>query len=205
MSPAQRWRSRRHLLDGKIAATLRIDKSLRDGIRLADKAGSEILYRYILATDDIDLITAMLHDAYAPLAARGMRFVASHQDARMTRRRMARGETIVADDQGTIVGVVTLKRASDSHGSPFYQRPDVAGFGQFAVRPSYQHRGIGATLLKLVEQRAAEQGVRQLALDTSEHATDLIQFYESKGFTFVEHLQWPEVNYRSVVLAKKLA
>jgi GNAT superfamily N-acetyltransferase len=84
---------------------------------------------------------------------------------------MARGETIVAEDRDLVVGVVTLKRADESHGSPFYERPDVAGFGQFAVRPSHQHRRIGATLLHLVEQRARELDLRFLALDTSEHAS----------------------------------
>jgi GNAT superfamily N-acetyltransferase len=96
------------------------------------------------------------------------------------------------------------KRAGETHGSPFYERPDVAGFGQFAVRPSHQDGGIGTALLNLVQQRATEQGVRQLALDTSEHAVDLIAFYEAKGFRFIEQTQWPEVNYRSVVLAKQL-
>jgi GNAT superfamily N-acetyltransferase len=86
----------------------------------------------------------------------------------------------------------------------FTNDPRWPGFGQFAVRPSHQGRGIGTTLLRLVEQRAAEQGVRQLALDTSEHAADLIAFYEVKGFRFVEHVQWSETNYRSVVLAKGL-
>jgi predicted N-acetyltransferase YhbS len=93
----------------------------------------------------------MLHEAYAPLAARGMRFVASHQNSATTHKRMARGETMVAEDEGAIVGVVTLKHADETHGSPFYERPDVAGFGQFAVRPSHQSRGIGAALLNLVK------------------------------------------------------
>jgi len=147
----------------------------------------------------------MLHEAYAPLATQGMRFVASHQNSNVTRTRMARGETIVAEDRDLVVGVITLKRADESHGSPFYERPDVAGFGQFAVRPSHQHRRIGATLLHIVEQRARELDVRFLALDTSEQASMLIALYQRNGFAFVEHLQWPGVNYRSVVLAKELA
>lgn len=77
---------------------------------------------------------------------------------------MARGETIVAEDRDLVVGVVTLKSANDTHGSAFYEQPDVAGFGQFAVRPSHQHRGIAATLLRLVEQRARELGARCSAL-----------------------------------------
>lgn len=43
-----------------------------------------------------------------------------------------------------------------------------------------------------------------LALDTSEHAAHLITFYQSKGYAFVEHVQWPDVNYRSMIFAKTL-
>jgi hypothetical protein len=103
--------------------------ALRNGLSRADKTGHPITYRYIRPSDDIEAITELLHQAYAPLADKGMRFVASHQDSATTRRRMARGETIVAEDQGVIVGVVTLKDAVETHGSTFYERPDVAGLG----------------------------------------------------------------------------
>jgi GNAT superfamily N-acetyltransferase len=154
--------------------------------------------------DDVDLITAMLHEAYAPLAAQGLRFVATHQDSDATRRRMSRGDTILALDAHEIVGTITLKDVRNTSGSPFYDRPDVAGFGQFAVRPSHQHRGIGSTLLALVERLAREKNVRLLALDTSEHAGQLIALYEAKGYTFVDYVQWPDVNYRSRIYAKAL-
>ena len=181
-----------------------ISESLRQGLRVSDKIGHEILYRYLRPSDDIDLITEMLHEAYGALAKKGMQFVASHQDSAMTRKRMSRGETIVAEDAGTIVGVITLKHAEQTRGSACYERPDVAGFGQFAVRPSHQGRGVGSSLLKFIELLAKEQGVKQLALDTSENATELIALYEAKGYGFVEHLKWPDTNYRSVVLSKRL-
>lgn len=146
----------------------------------------------------------MLHEAYAPLAQQGMRFVASHQNSDTTRLRMGRGETIVALDGLAIIGIITLKDAANTRGSPFYDRPDVAGFGQFAVRPSDQNRGIGSTLLALVEERALQKGVVELGLDTSEHAFHLIQLYQSKGYRFVEYVQWSATNYRSVLLAKRL-
>ena len=43
-----------------------------------------------------------------------------------------------------------------------------------ASSPSHQGRGVGVTLMNLVEQRAREQGVAELGLDTSEHAAGLI-------------------------------
>ena len=105
-------------------------------MRLTDGGGREVVYRYFLPEDDIDLITRMLHEAYAPLAARGMRFLASHQDSATTRKRMDRGDTILALDGETIVGAITLEDVEHTRGSAFYDRLDVAGFGQFAVRSS---------------------------------------------------------------------
>jgi GNAT superfamily N-acetyltransferase len=187
-----------------VNATVGLTHSLRDGVYSRDKKGQNITYRYLQATDDVEAITEMLHEAYGAHAAKGMRFVASHQDSATTRRRMARGETIVAEDADAIAGIITLKHANETLGSSFYEQPEVAGFGQFAVRPSRQGRGIGTALLNLVELRAAELGVVELALDTSEGAIDLIEWYKSKGYRFVEHIQWPETNYRSVLLAKRL-
>jgi hypothetical protein len=58
--------------------------------------------------------------------------------------------------------------------------------------------------LALVEGLAREKNVKMLALDTSEHAGQLIALYEAKGYSFVEHVQWPDVNYRSRIFAKAL-
>ncbi len=178
---------------------------LRNGLSRPDSSGRNVFYRYLALKDDVDDITAILHEAYAPLAAAGMRFVASHQDSAMTRRRLDQGDTIVAVDQGRIVGTVTLARADATGGAPFYDVHGVASLGQFAVRPSHQRCGIGRTLVGLVEDRARELGVQHLALDTSEHAEDLIAFYGSLGFYVVARHRWSTVNYRSVIMAKELA
>jgi GNAT superfamily N-acetyltransferase len=177
---------------------------LRAGVAIADRSGAPVFYRYLDPTDDIGLITDLLHEAYAPLALAGMRFFASHQSVDATAKRLSRGETVVALDASDLIGIVTLGDLEKTSGSPFYDRPDVASFGQFAVRPNRQFRGIGGTLLALVEERATERGVGHLALDTSERAVHLIDYYQRKGYAFVEHVQWPDVNYRSVVLAKAL-
>ena len=133
-----------------------------------------------------------------------MRFVASYQDSGATKERLAKGETVVAIDSGRLIGTITLAEAALTRGSPLYDRADVASFGQFAVRPSHQGRGIGSRLLGLIEQRAQEKGVGELALDTSEKAVQLIELYQAKGFRFVEYVEWRDTNYRSMVFSKKL-
>jgi GNAT superfamily N-acetyltransferase len=183
---------------------LKLKESLSIGIEYTDRAGASIRYRYFHSTDNVEEITDMLHEAYAPLALSGMKFVASHQDSMTTRKRIEKGETIVATDRGRLIGIVTLSEVELTRGSPFYDRDDVASFGQFAVRPSYQRRGIGAKLMALVEERAREKGVLELALDTSERAESLIALYQAKGFRFIEYVQWKSVNYRSMIFSKTL-
>jgi len=165
---------------------------------------SSFSYRSLRPDDDLEALTSLLHDAYAPLAAAGMRFVASHQTVETTRQRVNKGETFVAESAGAIVGTITLADATLTRGSPFYDRPDVADFGQFAVRPDLQRRGIGSELMAMVERRAREQGVVELALNTSEHASGLIAMYLKKGYRFIEYVQWDDVNYRSMIFSKTL-
>jgi hypothetical protein len=57
----------------------------------------------------------------------------------------------------------------------------------------------------IAEARAREKGVAELALDTSEHAEGLIAMYKRRGYRFIEYAQWDSVNYRSVILSKRLA
>ena len=185
-----------------------------EGFGAADRGGwgatvarvrpAPIVLRRLAAGDSLEALTEMLHRAYAPLAARGMRFVASWQDAATTRERCEAGETWVAEARGRIVGTVTFHDAAATDGSPWLDRPDVASFGQWAIDPDWQGRGIGGRLFDVVERRARETGASHLALDTSEHAAELIATYERRGFRFVEHAQWSKTNYRSVIMSKAL-
>jgi GNAT superfamily N-acetyltransferase len=150
-------------------------------------------------------LTELLHRAYAPLAAQGMRYVASHQSTRETRRRIRGGECYVAVSAGRLVATVTLRGPRRTRGCPFYARPEVASFHQFAVDPAVQGSGLGGRLLAHVEARARELGALELAFDTAESAEALLAFYRRRGYRQVGFVQWPTTNYRSVVMSKHLA
>jgi len=163
--------------------------------------------RRLLPTDSLAALTTLLHRAYGPLAEAGLRFHASYQGEDVTLRRISEGECMLAVRDGQVVGTLTLKDADQTGGSPWYDRPEVASFGQFAVEPRLQGLGIGTALMDWAEERAREKGVREIALDTAEGAARLIRWYSSRGYRFIEHVQWPRdtVNYRSVILSKTLA
>lgn len=149
-------------------------------------------------------VTTLLHRAYAPLAARGMRYLASHQPNTTTRKRMADGTAFLARLGPRIVGTITFYPPGRHGGCDWYERDDVASFGQFAVDPDLQGRGIARALLALVEAEARAVEVTHLACDTSEHASELIGMYARRGFEIVGSTKWNEVNYRSVIMSKRL-
>lgn len=163
-----------------------------------------LVVRLIGPDDDWSMLTELLHRAYAALAARGLRFYASHQDESATRERAGEGECFVAVQDGKIVGTVTALPGGRESKSSWYQRPDTASMGQLAVDPPYQGRGIGRALMERAERRAVERGAQWIAIDTSERAVELIATYRRRGYEIVESVKWDVTNYQSVVLAKRL-
>jgi ribosomal protein S18 acetylase RimI-like enzyme len=156
-------------------------------------------------SDSVSEVTRLLHAAYASLAARGFRYVASHQDDDVTRKRLARGFPLIVEREGRMIGTVTLYPPRAESLVAWYRRPGVFHFGQFGVLPEFQGRGIGNRLMEELERRARARGAEELALDTAEGAADLVGWYTRRGYRFIEHVSWPVTNYRSVVLSKTLS
>ena len=164
--------------------------------------------RLINDSDSIAELTDLLHRAYKPLADAGMRYFATHQTEDQTREKIAGGQCYVALLDGKLVGTVTFKFPvvfAGSGKSRWYSRLDVSYFGQFGIEPHLQGQGIGSRMLNRVETTARESGAAELAFDTSEHATHLIEYYSKRGFRFVEDIDHrPVVNYKSIVMSKPL-
>ena len=127
---------------------------LSPGERLATK----IRVRPLEPDDSLAHLTGMLHRAYKQHADRGIKALAAFQPEELTRRRIAGGECTVALYMGKIVGTILFRGPGQLGGTPWFERPDVATFSQFAVEPEYQGRGIGSVLMSLVENRARETG-----------------------------------------------
>ena len=155
--------------------------------------------------DDISSITSLLHRAYGQLAALGFRYHASWQDDETTLDRLSRGVAFIAEQDQKIVGTVTLYLPPSQTGCQWYDRGDVARFGQFGVEPELQRCGIGARLLESIESTTIHSGVPNLALDTAEGATHLIELYSRRGWVYVCDADWEITNYRSVIMNKVLS
>ena len=159
--------------------------------------------RLLSDTDSLEELTALLHRAYAELAAMGLRYTATYQDVATTRRRVSGAECFVATIESRIVATITLRPPGTIVSSAeWYQRAGVAVVGQLAVEPAYQRRGIGTTLLAHAEHRARELGATEVALDTADQSHHLIDYYQKRGYRIVGEAQWSQKNYRSVIMSR---
>lgn len=163
------------------------------------------LIRPIRTSDSLDELTELLHAAYKPLGEMGLRFFATHQTVEQTRDRVESGECFVAELDGEVVGTITLYTEPYDSSPDWYRREDVGWFGQFAVEPSLQRKGIGRKMIEFIESRARERGLMEIALDTSEKASHLIAYYQKMGWRVVDETQWEVTNYRSLILSKSLS
>lgn len=154
--------------------------------------------------DSLAELTTLLHDAYASLGALGFNYTAVDQTEDETRRRVARGECYVAEEDGRIVGTILFHDPMRAKGCAWFNRPEVSSFHQFGVMPQHQRRGIGGKLLAFVEGRARASGASELALDTAEGAAGLILWYRRRGYRDAGFVQWPDKTYRSLVMSKAL-
>jgi GNAT superfamily N-acetyltransferase len=163
-----------------------------------------IEFRLIHSSDSIEEINHILKSAYSSLAANGMKYAASQEDVEATRRNIAKGECHLVISNSEIIGCVTIRRPGAELGPEWYAKPGIITFGRFAINPDYQGQGIGSKFLDYIENRARELSAKELALDTSEKATHLIQMYEKRAYRFIQYHQWEGINYRSVVMSKTL-
>jgi GNAT superfamily N-acetyltransferase len=154
--------------------------------------------------DSFEELTALLHRAYAALAALGFNYTAVDQDPAVTRRRATRGSCLVAILDGRVVGTLAMHGPDEQSPSAHFRSPSAVVLEQFAVEPSLQDRGIGRALMEEAERRARAEGARELVGDTAEGAVHLVRWYESMGWRSVGFVQWPGKTYRSVVLTKPL-
>lgn len=171
----------------------------------------ELIFRILKESDSIVEINTLLLSAYRPLAEAGMRYAASHEDPEATKKNIENGECFlgILDEKIIACAILRLPGRGDKLGwkavnPSWYQSPTVTTFGRFAVDPTLQGHGVGSKMMDVLEARAKELGFEELALDTSEHAANLISMYKARGYRFIEHHQWNITNYRSVVMSKKL-
>jgi GNAT superfamily N-acetyltransferase len=156
-------------------------------------------------SDSIVELTALLHRAYARLGVMGLNYTAVDQTPEVTAERIRGGSCFVVSSGAKLAGTIVTRPTYAENDCEYFTRHGVAAAHQFAVHPEHQGSGIGRMLLQRAEQWARELGFVELAMDTAEQATHLVELYTRLGYRHVGWVQWPGKVYRSVVLSKLLA
>jgi predicted N-acetyltransferase YhbS len=166
---------------------------------------SGLRVRALRADDDLQALTELIHAAYAPHAARGLRFWGTHQSVDDTAKRLRAGEGYVAEIDGRSIGTVTLRRPQPDSPVVAYRDPFAWSLGQFAVAPAHKGRGVGRALHTFALERALSLGAHTILVDTAAPAVELIEMYRRWGYEPCGECDWrPLTNYLSVLMRRSL-
>lgn len=166
----------------------------------------QLHFRPVEQGDDLEALTALIRAAYAPHAASGLRYWATHQSVEDTAKRLAAGHGFVALQDDQVVATVTLREPELDSKVPLLREPGTWSFGQFAVAPEYKGKGFGRQIHDFAVAFACTHGCQRMALHTAQPATTLIAMYRSWGYAEAGTCDWrPHTNYLSVLMSKALS
>lgn len=154
--------------------------------------------------DSAEELTDLLHRAYKRLADMGLNFIATFQSVEYTRNYFKKGECYILLSGNKMLGTVFYYTSTWDDAPEIYKMSDSVLIGKFAVEPELQNQGLGSVLMDFVESLAQKNNKKRVVLDTSEKALHLIEYYKKRGYEYKHHWQWPDVNYKSVILSKEL-
>lgn len=163
----------------------------------------DLLVRHLSPSDDLQRITDLIHQAYAPHAARGLRYWGTHQSVEDTATRFASGQGYVVESCGEVLGTITVRPPQPESPLLLYRR--AWSIVQFAVSPRHKGAGIGKMLHEAALDHARRSGAEVMAIDTAAPAEALIEMYRAWGYRQVGEHSWSHTNYVSVVMTRPLA
>jgi len=161
--------------------------------------------REVQVEDDFCELTDLIRAAYAPHAATGLRYWATHQTVEDTAKRFAAGHGFVGILDGRVVATVTVQEPDPSSKVPLLAEQGTWSFGQFAVTPLHKGKGFGRQIHEFATAFALQRGCQRMALHTAQPASALVAMYRSWGYAEAGTCDWrPHTNYLSVLMLKVL-
>lgn len=149
--------------------------------------------------DELDAISSLIVDAYAEYAAQMSPDAWSSfaNDIANVRGRAADAELMVAEDDGQIVGSVTI--FTGWRGA----QEGAAGVRLLAVPPEHRGSGVGRALMEACVDRARKTGKRRLVMTTTQEMAVLRELTERMGFvrdSGLDHQPAPGVRFQGYAL-----
>lgn len=123
----------------------------------------------IAAIEDVEVITGVINAAFRK--AESFFIERDRIDAESVRALMAKGQFLLDEDNGTLIGCVYVER-----------RGERTYLGLLAVDPERQGSGTGSKLMAAAEQHCAKAGSRFMDLRIVNLRTENHAFYKRRGY-----------------------
>jgi ribosomal protein S18 acetylase RimI-like enzyme len=147
-----------------------------------------------------EMITDLLHMAYAEWIEKGLLFAATTQSPQETESRIGKdGKCVVVLKDDKLIGTLSFKLCK---WDKWYVGKNSVIIFMFAIHPDFKRSGVGSRLLMHPEEQA--NNYDSIILDTAASARYLIKFYEKRGYKKVDFISWKNTNYYSIVFWKIL-
>lgn len=144
-------------------------------------------------------ITELLHLAFAEKNERGLKYLATHQDAETTRRRVGDGVCFVALLGDVLIGTASMRILKPNEINKKWHNQNLYAYtSQLAVHPDYKGYGVGKLLQNARIMYCHENNVDEMLGHTSIHAKEILNWYRRQGADFVEYISSPATNYYAV-------
>ena len=154
------------------------------------------------ATDSFEELTALLHRAYAPLAAQGLRYSATHQSAEVTRQRAAQGECWVGELRTAGSATITVDPPGTPAGRGWYARPTWRSSARWRSTPERKGRASAGSSSRTPRPAPGRWG-RRTRLRHVGARPRAPRALPPARLPLVGHCDWrPYVNYLSVFLSR---
>lgn len=165
----------------------------------------EVEIRAFSPADSAEEVNRLFHTPHALLADTMLRrFWIDALTGGETPPETPRGELIVAESETGLIGALVFFDPENTSGCPFYDRPNVASLGAFAIQPSFQGHGLGSAMLEYVEGRARETGADELAVEIAPDMPTALNKFLKDGYRYAENANWADCGKKCVILHKPL-
>jgi ribosomal protein S18 acetylase RimI-like enzyme len=104
------------------------------------------------------------------------------------------GDFLVVETDGSLIGMGGIRPTGDHRAEVLRVR----------VHPATRRQGVGRTLMRALEARAADLGIRELHLDTATNQPEAVAFYNGIGYERTGQETRPEWSWTLVYFAKHL-
>jgi len=144
-------------------------------------------------------ITELLHLAFAEKKEKGMSYLATHQDAETTKKRVGDGVCLVALIDDKLVGTASFQiKTPDKFNKRWHNEKLYAYASQLAVHSDFKGMGLGNKLQSERIRLCAENNVDELLGHTSIYAKEILSWWKRQGAQYVEFISSAATNYYAI-------